>query len=66
MSRMIRAKYTGGVLKPLDELNLDDGEVVSLIIEKKLAVGIADLVNEVRKITPKVENPVKILEELRR
>ena len=63
---MIRAKYTGGVLKPLDELNLDDGEVVSLIIEKKLAVGIADLVNEVRKITPKVENPVKILEELRR
>ncbi len=66
MSRMIRAKYTGGVLKPLDELNLDDGEIVSLIIEKKLAVGIADLVNEIRKITPKVENPVKILEELRR
>ncbi|MCE4614282.1 MAG: antitoxin family protein [Desulfurococcales archaeon] len=63
---MIRAKYTGGVLKPLDELNLNEGEIVSIIIEKKLPTGIADLVNEMRKNTPKTENPVKVLGELRR
>ena len=66
MSRIIRAKYTGGVLKPLDRVDLNDGEIVSIIIEKKLSTGIADLVNELRKTTPKTENPVKVLEELRR
>ena len=66
MSRVIRAKYTGGVLKPLDRIDLNDGEIVSIIIEKNLSTGIADLVKEIRKTTPKIENPVKILEELRR
>jgi len=66
LSRVIRAKYTGGVLKPLDRIDLNDGEIVSIIIEKKLSTGIADLINEIRKTTPKIENPVKILEELRR
>ncbi len=66
MSRVIRAKYTGGVLKPLGRVDLNDGEIVSIIIEKKISIGIADLINEIRKTTPKIENPVKILEELRR
>ena len=66
MSRVIRAKYIGGVLKPLDRVDLNDGEIVSIIIEKKLSSGIADLINEIRKTTPKTENPVEILEELRR
>ncbi|MEB3773797.1 MAG: antitoxin family protein [Desulfurococcales archaeon] len=63
---MIRAKYTGGVLKPLDNLDLEEGELVSLIIRKKLSTGIVEIVNELRKATPKIEDPVKILEELRR
>ncbi len=66
MSRVIRAKYTGGVLKPLDNLDLEEGELVSLIIRKKISAGIVEIVNELRKATPKIEDPVKILEELRR
>ena len=66
MTWVIRAKYTQGVLKPLDRVDLNDGEIVSIIIEKKSSTGIADLINEIRKATPKIENPVEILEELRR
>ena len=66
MTWVIRAKYTQGVLKPLDRVDLNDGEIVSVIIEKKSSAGIADLIDEIRKFTPKIENPVKILEELRR
>ena len=66
MSRVIRAKYTRGVLKPLDELDLNEGEIVSIIIEKKLPTGIAGLVNEMREKTPKTENPVKVLGEMRK
>ena len=66
MSQVIKAKYTGGVLKPLDRVDLNDGEIVSIIIERRLSTGIADLINEIRKTTPKIEDPVKILEELRR
>ncbi|MEB3780823.1 MAG: antitoxin family protein [Desulfurococcales archaeon] len=63
---MIRAKYTGGILKPLDKLDLEEGELVSIIIEKRLSTGIAEIVNEIRETTPKIENPIKILEELRK
>ena len=66
MSRVIRAKYTGGVLKPLDELDLTEGEIVSIIIEKKLPTGIAGLINKIRKNTPKTENPVEVLGEMRK
>jgi len=66
LSQVIKAKYTGGVLKPLDRVDLNDGEIVSIIIERRLSTGIADLINEIRKTTPKIEDPVKILEELRR
>ncbi|MCE4606773.1 MAG: antitoxin family protein [Desulfurococcales archaeon] len=63
---MIRAKYTGGVLKPLDELDLNKREIVSIIIEKKIPTGIAGLVSEMRGKTPKTDDPVKILGELRK
>ncbi len=66
MPRVIRAKYTGGILKPLDKLDLEEGELVSIIIEKRLSTGIAEIVNEIRETTPKIENPIKILEELRK
>ena len=60
MSRVIRAKYTWGVSKPMDELDLSEGEIVSIIIEKKLLTGNADLVNEIRKNTAKIENPFRV------
>jgi predicted DNA-binding antitoxin AbrB/MazE fold protein len=66
LSRVIRAKYTGGVLKPLDRLDLSEGEIVSIIVEKKSSKGLAELVNELRKTTPKTKDPVKVLEEMRR
>ena len=66
MPRVIRARYTGGVLKPLDKLDLEEGELVSIIIEKRLSTGITEIVNEIRETTPKIENPIKILEELRK
>ncbi len=66
MPRVIKARYVGGVLKPLDKVDLNEGEVVSIVIEEKTSTGIADLVRELRRTTPKVENPVEILEELRR
>ena len=53
-------------MKPLDRVDLNDGEIVSIIIEKKLSTGIADLINEIGKSTSEIENHVKILEELRR
>ena len=45
---------------------MSEGEIVSIIIEKKLPTGIADLVNEIRKNTPKTENPVEVLGEMRK
>ena len=45
----IRAKYTGGVLKSLDKLGLNEGETLSIvIIEEKLPKSIANPVNEMK------------------
>ncbi len=66
MYRVVRAKYTRGVLELLDEVDLAEGEIVSVIIEKKSSKGIVGIVSEIRKSTPKVEDPVRVLEELRK
>mgnify|MGYP000371375589 CR=1 FL=1 len=66
MARAIRVRYENGVLKPLEELDLREGEEVIIRIEKKVAYGLVELVEELRKETPKVDNPVKILEETRK
>jgi len=34
MARVVRAKYEGGVLKPLEKLDLDEGEEVIVKIER--------------------------------
>ncbi len=67
LARVIRARYTRGVLELLDKVDLSEGEIVSVIIEeKKLSNGIANIVNMIRKNTPKIDDPVKVLEELRK
>ncbi|MCS7385813.1 MAG: antitoxin family protein [archaeon GB-1867-005] len=35
MARAIRAKYENGVLKPLEKLDLEEGEEVIVRVEKK-------------------------------
>ena len=66
MVRTIRAKYENGVLKPLEKLDLKEGEEVIIRIERKIAHGLADLIKELREKTPKVSNPVRVLEEMRK
>ena len=34
--RIVRARYEGGVLKPLEPLDLKDGEEVKIVIERRL------------------------------
>ena len=68
MSRVIRARYEGGVPKPLERLDLrDDKEVIVTIesVEEKTAHGLAELIEGLRRETPKVDDPVGILEEMR-
>ncbi len=36
MSRVVRVKYEGGVLKPLDPIELEEGEEIKVRIEKSL------------------------------
>jgi len=66
MARAIRAKYENGVLKPLEKLDLEKGEKVIVRVEKKIAYGLVELVEELRKEAPKVDNPVEVLEEMRK
>ena len=66
MARIIRAKYVNGVLKPLEKLDLEEGEEVIVRVEKKVAHGLVELIKELREETPKSDNPVEILEEMRK
>ena len=66
MPRAIRVIYTNGVLKPLDELRLNEGEIIFIVIEKKSITNILDIIEELRTKTPKIDNPVEVLEEMRR
>ena len=36
VSRVIRVRYEGGVLKPLDRIELEEGEEVEVIIRRKI------------------------------
>jgi len=61
MARAIRARYENGVLKPLEKLDHEEGEEVIVRIEKKFVYGLAELIEELREETPKVDNPTEIL-----
>ncbi len=44
MSRAVRVKYEGGVLKPLDPIELKEGEEIKVRIEKSLREMLKDLI----------------------
>ncbi|MCD6195653.1 MAG: antitoxin family protein [Staphylothermus sp.] len=66
MSRVIRVRYERGVLKPLDSVDFEEGEEVIISVERKVARGLAELVETLRKETPKVDNIEVFLEEMRK
>ena len=66
MSRVIRVRYEKGVLKPLDSVDFEEGEEVIISVERKVARGLAELVETLRKETPKVDNIEVFLEEMRK
>ena len=66
MAKTVRARYEGGVLKPLERLDLREGEEVIIRIEGRETVqGLASLIESLRKETPKVDDPMEILKEIR-
>jgi len=44
MSKVVRAKYENGVLKPLESLELEEGEVVRVRIERSLREKLKDII----------------------
>ncbi len=66
LSKVIRVRYEKGVLKPLEPVEFREGEEVIVSIERKIAHGLAELVESLRKETPKVDNPERLLEEMRK
>jgi len=66
MSRAVRAKYENGVLKPLEKLDLREGESVMLIVLRG-ARGLSEVVKRISKEYRSVEeDPLKVLLEGRR
>ncbi len=49
MSKAIRAKYENGVLKPLEPLELREGEEVAVRIERSLREKLRDLIGALGK-----------------
>jgi len=66
LSRVIRVRYEKGVLKPLDSVDFEEGEEVIISVERKVAHGLAELVENLRKETPKVDDIEALLEEMRK
>ncbi len=59
MSKLVRARYEGGVLKPLEPVDLEEGEEVTVVLRE-------DLVRYARRIRQRVlgrlgEEPSEIL-----
>jgi len=44
MSKVVRAKYENGVLKPLEPLELEEGEIVQVRIERSLREKLKDII----------------------
>ena len=53
MSKAIRARYENGVLKPLEPLELREGEEVTVRIEKGLREKLKDLIGALGKSNDK-------------
>ena len=65
MSKVIRAKYEKGVLKPLEPLNLGEGEEVQIVIQPSESVA-EKFYGIVRKHRPSLrkEEFLEVLEEV--
>ena len=65
MSKVIRVKYEKGVLKPLEPLNLEEGEEVQIIIQPSESVA-EKLYGIARKHRPNLgkEEFLEVLEEV--
>jgi len=44
MSKVVRAKYENGILKPLEPLELEEGEIVQVRIERSLREKLKDII----------------------
>ena len=66
MARVIRARYENGVLKPLESLDLKEGESVRLMVLRG-ARGLSDVIKKIsREYRDVKEDPLKALLEGRR
>ncbi len=66
MARVIRARYENGVLKPLERLDLKEGESVRLMVLRD-ARGLSNVIKKIsREYRDVKEDPLKALLEGRR
>ena len=66
MGKVIKAVYENGVFKPIEKVNLKDGEIVEIEIkEKRIGEKFYQVLDELEKKAPKVYNAIKVLEEIR-
>ena len=64
-ARAVRARYERGVLVPLEDPGLREGDEVVIRVEGRVTRRLAELVDRLRRETPKADNPVEVLEEVR-
>uniref|UniRef100_A0A7C3YPI3 Antitoxin n=1 Tax=Geoglobus ahangari TaxID=113653 RepID=A0A7C3YPI3_9EURY len=66
MGKVIEVIYEDGVLKPLEKIDLKEGEIVEIEIkEKRIGDRFYKTLEELEKKAPKVYNVFKVLEEIR-
>ena len=67
MAKIIEAIYENGVFKPLQKVDLKDGEVVRLRIESVKSKGLIEVIEKLsEKFKDVKEDPLEILLEMRR
>ena len=67
MTKIIEAIYENGVFKPLQKVDLKDGEVVRLRIESVKSKGLIEVIEKLsEKFKDVKEDPLEILLEMRR
>jgi len=66
MGKVIEVIYENGVLKPLEKIDLKEGEIVKIEIkEKRIGDRFYKTLEELEKKAPMVYNAFKVLEEVR-
>lgn len=66
MVKVIEAVYEKGVFKPLEKVDLREGEIMEIEVkEKKIGDRFYRVLEELERRAPKVSNAFKVLEEVR-